>query len=209
MTLPAPTGAIDAHVHVAGDDEARYPRHPTGMGGDWWQRGGFRVDDVLGTLRAAGVAQMVIVQAAGVYGEDNRYVVDMAAHHPESVRAVVVVDPDRSGAPGRITELASQQGIAGVRCMAVHPSAAWVGTPRIDEAFESAAGAGLTMVLTVFAADLPLLRPTLERFPDVRVVLDHCAFPAMEGPTMASNSPLRAVADLPQVTVKVTSHNLA
>ncbi|HEX4245509.1 MAG TPA: amidohydrolase family protein, partial [Acidimicrobiales bacterium] len=33
--------------------------------------------------------------------------------------------------------------------------------------------------------------------------------PAMEGTTMSRDSSLRALADLPQVTVKVTSHNLA
>jgi predicted TIM-barrel fold metal-dependent hydrolase len=209
MTLPAGSGAIDAHVHVASDDEAHYPRHPTGMASDWWRRGCYQVDDVRGTLMEAGVAQMVIVQAAGVYGEDNRYVVDMAGQHRESVRAVVVVDPDAPGASATITELASLRGVAGVRCMAVRPSATWVGTTRTDEAFESAAEAGLTVVLTVFGAHLPLLRPTMERFPDVRVVLDHCAFPAMEGLTMGRDDPLRALADLPQVTVKITSHNLA
>jgi L-fuconolactonase len=209
MTLPAGSGAIDAHVHVASDDEARYPRHPTGIASDWWRRGRYQVDDVRGTLMEAGVAQMVIVQAAGVYGEDNRYVVDMAGQRPESDRAVVVVDPDAPGVSASITELASRRGVAGVRCMAVRPSATWVGTTRTDEAFESAAEAGLTVVLTVFGAHLPLLRPTMERFPDVRVVLDHCAFPAMEGPTMGRDGPLCALADLPQVTVKITSHNLA
>jgi L-fuconolactonase len=209
MTLPAGSGAIDSHVHVASDDEARYPRHPTGMASDWWRRGRYQVEDVGGTLMEAGVAQMVIVQAAGVYGDDNRYVVDRAGQYPESVRAVVVVDPGAPGASATITELASLRGVAGVRCMAVRPSATWVGTTRTDEAFESAAEAGLTVVLTVFGAHLPLLRPTMERFPDVRVVLDHCAFPAMEGPTMGRDGPLCALADLPQVTVKITSHNLA
>jgi L-fuconolactonase len=202
-------GIVDAHIHVASDDEARYPRHPTGMASDWWRRGRYEVADVLATVTGAGVAQMVMVQAAGVYGDDNRYVVDMAAAHPESVRAVVVVDPDAPGMTGAITELAARDGVSGLRCMAVRPSAAWVGTPLASDAFEVAADAGLTLVLTVFPAHLPVLRPVLERFPDVPVVLDHCAFPAMDGPIVGPDSPLCALADLPQVTVKVTSHNLA
>lgn len=209
MTLPAGSGAIDAHVHVASDDEGRYPRHPTGMASDWWRRGHYEVADVLGALTDAGVAQMVVVQAAGAYGDDNRYVVDMAARYPESVRAVGVVDPGAPGAAAAITELGAHGGVSGVRCMAVRPGAMWVGTTRTDEAFESAADAGLTMVLTVFADHLPSLRPVMERFPDVPVVLDHCAFPTMAGSIMEADSPLRALVDLPQVTVKVTSHNLA
>jgi L-fuconolactonase len=208
MTLPAGSGAIDAHVHVASDDEDRYPRHPTGMASDWWRRGRYEADDVLETLTDAGVAQMVIVQAAGAYGDDNRYVVDLAALYPESVRAVGVVDPGAPGAAAAIAELGGRGGVSGVRCMAVRPSATWVGTSRTDEAFESAAQAGLTMVLTIFADHLPSLRPVLERFPDVPVVLDHCAFPTMAGAIMEADGPLRALADLPQVTVKVTSHNL-
>jgi L-fuconolactonase len=208
MTLPARAGAIDAHVHVASDDEARYPRHPTGLASDWWRRGRYEVDDVLDTLTDSGVGQMVMVQAAGVYDDDNRYVVDMAAQYSESVRAVVVVDPGAPGAAAAITELGAHGGVSGVRCMSVRPSATWAGTTRTDEAFESAADAGLTMVLTVFPPHLPLLRPVMERFPDVPVVLDHCAFPTMAGAIMETDSPLRALVDLPQVTVKITSHNL-
>src|SRR5665213_3223088 len=100
---------------------------------------------------------MVMVQAVGAYDDDNRYVVDMAAQYPESVRAVVIVDPGAPGAAAAITELGAHGGVSGVRCMAVRPSATWVGTTRTDEAFESAADGGLTMVLTVFPAHLPSL----------------------------------------------------
>jgi L-fuconolactonase len=200
---------IDAHVHVASDDETRYPRHPTAIGSDWWRRGRYEADDVLDTLVGAGVARMVAVQAAGAYGDDNRYVVDVATSYPDSVRAVAVVDPDKTGVAGMITELAASRGVSGVRYMAVRPSDTWVGTEKADNAFEAAAEAGLTVVLTVFAEQLPALRPVLERFPHVPVVLDHCAFPDMVGATVARDSPLAALAGLPQVTVKVTSHNLA
>jgi L-fuconolactonase len=178
------------------------------MASDWWRRGRYEVDDVLGSLTVAGVAQMVMVQAAGAYDDDNRYVVDMAAQYPESVRAVVVVDPGSPGMAAGITALGAHEEVSGVRCMAVRPSATWVGTTRTDQAFESAADAGLTMVLTVLPPHLPSLRPVMERFPDVPVVLDHCAFPTMAGGIMETDSPLRALVDLPQVTVKVTSHNL-
>ncbi|HEY1466172.1 MAG TPA: amidohydrolase family protein [Acidimicrobiales bacterium] len=208
MTPLGAEGPIDAHVHMASHDEIRYPRHPTPIGSDWWRRGGYEVDDVLDTLAGAGVAQMVAVQAAGAYGDDNRYVVDVAKSHPDSLRAVAVVDPDDPGAAEIITELAACRGVSGVRCMAVRPSATWVGTEKADNAFAAAADSGLTVVLTVFTEQLLALRPVLERFSDVPVVLDHCAFADMSGATVARDSPLPALAGLPHVTVKVTSHNL-
>ena len=209
MTPAGGSGPVDAHVHVASDDEARFPRHPTGLASDWWKRGGYDVDAVLGTLAGAGVAQMVVVQAAGAYDNDNRYVMNVAMDHPESVRAVVVVDPDEPGAAGVVTDLAARPGVAGVRYMAVRPTAEWVGTERADRVFESAGRAGLTVVLTVFSTQIPALRPVMDRFPEVPIVLDHCAFPALEGSVIGRDDPLLGLIDLPQVAVKVTSHNLA
>ncbi|MGA7417101.1 MAG: amidohydrolase family protein [Acidimicrobiales bacterium] len=209
MTPAGRSGPVDAHVHVASDDETRFPRHPTGMASDWWKRDGYEVEAVLGTLTGAGVTQMVAVQAVGAYDDDNRYVLDAADEHPESVRAVVVVDPDAPAAGAAVTELAARPGVAGVRYMAVRPGANWVGTERADEAFESAARSGLTVVLTVFSAQIPLLRPVMDRFPEVPTVLDHCAFPTLEGSVIGRDEPLLGLTALPQVAVKVTSHNLA
>lgn len=209
MTPAVGSGPVDAHVHVASDDEARFPRHPTGLASDWWKRGGYEVDAVLSTLAGAGVTQMVAVQAAGAYGDDNRYVIDVAMDHPESVRSVVVVDPDEPGAAGVVTNLAARPGVAGVRYMAVQPTATWVGTERAEGAFESAGRAGLTVVLTVFSTQIPALRPVMDRFPEVPIVFDHCAFPSLEGSVIGRDDPLLGLVDLPQVAVKVTSHNLA
>jgi L-fuconolactonase len=160
VTPAGGSGPVDAHVHVASDDEARFPRHPTGLASDWWKRGGYDVDAVLGTLAGARVAQMVVVQAAGAY-------------------------------------------------MAVRPTAAWVGTERADRAFASAGRAGLTVVLTVSSIQIPALRPVMDRFPEVPIILDHCAFPTLKGSVIRRDDPLLGLIDLPQVAVKVTSHNLA
>ncbi len=209
MTGLGSYGPVDAHVHVASDDEARFPRHPTGVASDWWKRGGYEVEAVLGTLTGAGVTQMVAVQAAGAYDDDNRYVLEVAEEFPESVRAVVVVDPDAPGAGAAITDLAARPGVTGVRYMAVRPGSNWVGTERADEAFQSAALTGLTVVLTVFPAQIPALRPVLDRYPEVPTVLDHCAFPILDGSVIRRRQPLLGLGAVAQVAVKVTSHNLA
>ncbi len=208
MAAPGDDGPLDTHIHVASDDETRFPKSPTGIGSDWFVRGGFDAEAVLEALGRHGVQQLVAVQAAGVYGDDNRYVLDVAARHPVATRAVIAVDLDRPGAGEAIGTLARRPGVAGVRCMAVRPGSAWVGTPRAEAAFVAARSAGLVVVLTVFSSQLPALRGLLERFGDVPVVLDHCGFCQMEGGRPAGTDPLASLADLDQVHVKVTSHNL-
>lgn len=208
MTLAGGSGPVDAHVHIASDDQARFPRHPTGLASEWWKGGGYGVEAVLETLIGVGITQMVAVQAAGVYDDDNRYVLDAATRYPESVRCVVVVDPDAPGTTPSITDLAAHPGVTGVRYMAIRPTATWVGTDRAEGAFESAARTGLTVVLTVFSAQIPALRPVLDRFREVPTVLDHCAFPTLDGSVIRRDDPLLGLVDLPQVAVKVTSHNL-
>jgi L-fuconolactonase len=55
-------------------------------------------------------------------------------------------------------------------------------------------------------AGVPMLRQLLDRFPAVRVIVDHFARPPMEdGPPYAAAQPLFALADYPQVYVKLST----
>ena len=53
-----------------------------------------------------------------------------------------------------------------------------------------------------------MLSADIGRYPSTPVVIDHCGFPQCDGATIAAGSPLLAMAEIPQVTVKITSHNL-
>jgi predicted TIM-barrel fold metal-dependent hydrolase len=199
---------FDTHLHVASDDVDRYPRQPTGVGSDWWLGGGFDVDSTLSVLQDAGVSRGVAVQAVGLYRYDNRYVVDSATDHPDRVTAVVAVDMDRPDAAFEIARYGDFAGVVGVRLFAVGGSDRWVETGRVFEAFEAAAASRLTVVLTVFAHHLPALRPAIERFVDVPVALDHCAFPGFAGATIAEGQALFELSGATNVMLKVSSHNL-
>ena len=201
-------GRIDTHVHVASGDTARYPRQPTGVGRDWWRRSGYDVDSVLATLDGAGVPAFVAVQAVGVYGYDNRYVVSAAEAHPGRVSAVVSVDMEEPGAPDEIERLGHRPAVVGVRLFAVRPGSTWVGGSAAPASFEAAAAVGLTVVLTVFSAQIPALRPVIERSPTPAVVFDHCGFPQFADGVVADGDPVLDLAALPHVSLKVSSHVL-
>ena len=75
--------------------------------------------------------------------------------------------------------------------------------------WETAAELGLRVVATLLTPELPRLQRMLERFPDVPVVLDHCAFPDLSGePTYPGAAPLKALAGYASLHLKVTSHVL-
>jgi L-fuconolactonase len=98
--------------------------------------------------------------------------------------------------------------VAGLRLFAVSPGSSWVHTGKADEAFDAAARSGLPVVLTVFEHQLPPLASSIARYPTLPIVLDHCAFPSLDGPRIHGGSPLLGLTTAPNVTVKVSSHVL-
>ena len=104
--------------------------------------------------------------------------------------------------PGRPTGLGS----SGSGSFAVVPGSGWVGTDRARVAVDVVADLGVTLVLTVFQAQLAALRPLLEDRPSLRVAFDHCAFPDIADGVIVGGQPVLGLADLPQVSLKVSSH---
>ncbi len=202
---------FDTHLHLASDDEEAYPRRPSHIGSsEWWRRPGFDAQGVSSMMGATGVRRGVAVQAVGLYGYDNRYVIDAARAHPESFTAVVAVDPDAADAVEQIGALgdgaAAPAGVVGVRFFGFTATSTWVGTPRADEILAEAARCGLTAVITVFVQHLPSLTPAIESAGGV-VALDHCSFPSFAAGRIRGAEELFALADLHNVHLKVASGN--
>lgn len=197
---------VDTHVHVAGPEDPRFPRSPTGVGRTWWQADGYAAEEVAATARQAGVDRVLAVQAVGVYGYDNAYILDAAGSHPE-LSVVVALDPADPGTPAQVAAAAKHPGVVGVRLFGVYPGADWAGGPAATRAFDATAAAGLPAVLTVWADDLVRLRPLIEAAP-TPVVVEHLGFPTLEAGRLPADHPVLGLADAAQVTLKVTSHNL-
>jgi len=76
----------------------------------------------------------------------------------------------------------------------------WLTDPSTFPLWEEAASLGAHVIATIFASQLEELRSVLRRFPDVRVSLDHCAFPDASDP-----APLFELASEPNLLCKVSS----
>jgi predicted TIM-barrel fold metal-dependent hydrolase len=204
---------VDAHVHVASADRARYRLAPSGVGSPWFHADDVGTPDLLAALDSAGVERAVVVQAVGAYGYDCAYAIDSVRAHPDRLALVGSVDLDAADPAEALAGLAQGAGglLRGVRVFGVHGhDPAWLEDGRADDVWALADELGLSVVAVLFPAALARLGNVVARHPKVPVALDHCGFVDLSGGApFAAAGPLFDLAALPAVRVKVSSHVLA
>lgn len=202
-------GIIDTHVHVVSQNTVRYPQQVNASATHrWWTGGNCDMAALLANMDAHGVAAALAVQAVGVYGYDNAYLLHEVSSESRTVAGVVAVDMDADGPAAQIARMSSLPGVAGVRLFAVSPGSSWIHSGKADEAFDAAARADLPVVLTAFEHQLPPLLPSMVRYSTLRIAVDHCAFPTLEGTRISKESPLLELVGARNVTMKISSHVL-
>src|SRR6202035_3942594 len=179
---------IDIHPHIIADDTKRYPLAPLGgHQSDWSRTRPVTTEQMIAAMDKAGVAKAAIVQASTCYGHDNSCVADA----PERMRYWL----------GR--------GLAGMRLFTIGSTmpdqASWLDDPKTYPAWECAGELGLSICLQMSPKALPQMLKMAERFPRVRIILDHLARPVLEdGPPYAAADNLFALSRYPNVYLKLT-----
>ena len=204
---------IDTHLHAISADAKTYPIAPIGGHQSDWSRQ--RPVDVAGVLRAmdvAGIVKAVLVQASTVYGHDNRYVVDAIRAHPHRFVGVYSIDALAADAVAQIERWQSE-GLSGIRLFTTGSTmpgqSHWLGHESSYAAWAHAEALGIPVCLQMTMEGLPVLRSLLERFPKVRVLLDHCARPDLsDGPPYTTAQALFEMAAYSGVYLKLTDRTL-
>jgi len=200
---------IDIHPHIIAADEARYPLAPLGgHQSDWSRTRPVTVEQMIVAMDETGVQKAALVQASTCYGHDNSYVADAVAAHPHRFTGVFSVDVLAADAPQRIRYWHDRK-LTGLRLFTFGSTMAeqanWLDDPRSYPAWTCAGELGLSICLQMSAKAIPQARAMVERFPNVRIVLDHCARPVLEdGPPYAAAATLFALARLPNIYLKLT-----
>lgn len=200
---------VDAHQHVWDLDRAHYP---------WLQPDMTPLDrtydlaDVAGEQARAGVDQTVLIQA-GDNDDDTANMFRSAAEHPGVAGVVAWAPLDHpEEAAAALDRWARAGPLVGVRHL-VHrePDPNWLLRPEVGEGLSLVATLGLTF--DVCAETTPLLAhvPSLaERFPSLRLVIDHLAKPPIRGHGWQPWADLlRQAAAAPNVYAKVSGLNTA
>ena len=199
---------VDTHVHVVADDLRDYPLSPLPLSGPWYREAPCSAERLVERMDEAGVARAVLVQPVGAYSYDNRYAADSAARFPERFTAVCCVDPNGPDPARELTHWVRERGVRGVRLFALSRGPSWLAEPRTLPLVERAAELGAHVVVTIFAHQIPELRSLLRRFPELPVSLDHCGFPELVREPWDEAASLFALAELPNLHCKVTTHVL-
>jgi L-fuconolactonase len=203
---------IDIHPHIIASDTTRYPLAPLGgHQSDWSRTRPVTTEQMIAAMDKAGVAKSAIVQASTCYGHDNSYVADAVAAHPDRFTGVFSVDVLAPDAPERMRYWVGRK-LSGMRLFTfgstMQNQASWLDDPKSYPAWECAGELGISICLQMSASGLPQMVGMAERFPKVRILLDHCARPTLEdGPPYAAAESLFALAKYPNVYLKLTQRN--
>ncbi len=205
---------IDIHPHVISTDTIRYPLQPLGGTQSTWSRDRpTPFEKLVAAMDAAGVAKAAVVQASTAYGHDNSYVAAAIAAFPRRLTGVFSVDVL---APEAVDEMRHWLGLgfSGMRLFTTGSTMpgqqTWFADARTYPAWDYAGEAGIPVCMQMTPQGFAQLRGLLERFPNVRIILDHLARPTLaDGPPFAADQEFFALARYPNVFLKVTPLNVS
>jgi L-fuconolactonase len=165
---------IDAHQHYWNPERGDYgwltpdlaPLYRT-----------FGPDDLAPLRERVGVSRTVVVQAAATV-EETRYLLDLAREEASIAGVVGWVPMLDADAPALIAELAREPKFKGVRPMLQDlPDDNWIANPALKPAVDALIAHDLAFDALIFTRHIDALATFIERFPTLRVVIDHGAKP--------------------------------
>ena len=206
------SNTLDIHPHVISPDAERYPRKIMGgRSSAWGLERPVTCEELLTAMDLAGIERAVVVHASSIYGMDNSYVADCVAAYPDRLAAVGSIDLRDERGPEHATYWVRERGLAGLRVFAAgsgspNDTSAWMAEPKTFPVWERVAELGVPLCLLLRFTGMPALAEVLDRFPQVRVILDHFAHPPPGD--AASIQILRDLARRPNLFLKFSSHVL-
>ncbi|MFK0168501.1 amidohydrolase family protein [Streptomyces sp. NPDC090306] len=205
---------VDAHCHIISADPARYPQAPIGgKQSQWAATRPVTAEGMIARMDETGIDQAVLVQATTNYGYDNSYVLDTTRAHPHRFVAVGTVDPLRPDAAASLKAAAGDGGLAGVRLFTsgstVPTQGEWFVAPETFPFWEQAAALDLPVCLQMrLGPATGQLVELLERFPHVKILLDHIGYPDIANSPAKAGQDVAALGVHPGLHLKLTHRNL-
>jgi predicted TIM-barrel fold metal-dependent hydrolase len=188
----APFKMFDTHAHFYTNQPDKYPFQATGAryGAEkmiakatarpMTPEAVFAFWDQIGVERGTGV------QYNSTYGTDNSYLLDMSNQHPKRIIPVVILSPTDAKTPATLQQWAKGNHLAGVRFTGA-PNAQGEVAYLSDASRDTWAAAnelGITIVLMPLGTQIPLALTKVadfaERYPNVKIAMDHIGFPRPE-----------------------------
>jgi len=197
------TGFVDAHHHVWTLSRGDYGWLTPDLAPIYRD---YSLKDLAPLREQANVTATVLVQAAPTVAE-TQHLLDIAKRSHDVVKGVVGwVDLAAADAIPTLTRLARNTLLKSVRPMLQDlPDDAWILRAEVGRTLSALPRIGLRFDALVKPAQLPALLTMLERHPDLAVVIDHGAKPAIaHGMWEPWARYMRAAANNPRVRCKLS-----
>jgi L-fuconolactonase len=177
-----PVIRIDAHQHCWQPLRGDY---------DWMPQGDPVLDRVWGPadlqphLTRHGIDRTILVQAAATVDE-TEYMLGIADATPHVAGVVGWIDFEDPGQERVLRRLARHPKFKGVRPMIQDiPDVDWMLRPDVQWAYQAIIDSDLTFDALGFPQHLANFSTLIRRYPDLRVVIDHCMKPQIRNHTPA------------------------
>jgi L-fuconolactonase len=197
---------------------------PPGVGGQSGGLAGNKVVKVdtdaarmVGLMDQAGVVAAAAVQKKGTYGFDNRYTLDASDQFQQRFVSVAVLNAEDTATPARIQDMVVRRGLGGVRLtggMSANGEFPWLSSPQALKSWEALNANGLVADLMVSDIRRPVaglieFAKLADKYPNVRIVLDHAGYPPRTGgPDFGIDAAHVALAAHRNIYLKFTIINL-
>lgn len=167
----------------------------------------FELGDLQPLALANGVQGSVLVQSQQS-DADTDYLLEVAARS-DFIKAVVGwVDLASPAAPARIKQLAQHPKFRGLRPMLqCLPDDGWMSRPELTPAISAMKACNLSLDALVYTRHLAHIELFAKRHPDLRIVIDHAAKPAIIAschPADDWRTAMGSIAQLPNVFCKIS-----
>lgn len=135
------------------------------------------IENEVAEMRDFGLKYTVLVNPR-YFGWDNSYISDCLHRYPKLFVAHGLLNPQEPDLPGRLRYWIREQGFRGMRFSPLyHPNSTWLNSKEHYPLWREAEKLDAVFNYYILPHQMPMLEDMAERFPGVKIVVDHLGKP--------------------------------
>jgi len=138
------------------------------------------IENEVAVMRDFGLKYTVLVNPR-FFGWDNSYIAYSRHRYPRLFVAHGLLNPQEPDLPGRLRYWIREQGFQGMRFSPIyHPNSTWLNSKEHYPLWREAERLGAVFNYYILPQQMPMLEDMAERFPGVKIVVDHLGKPDLK-----------------------------
>jgi len=173
----------------------------------------YSMEVLLAEMKTYGVDKVVISHIC-TYGSDNSYPIHILKTHPKLFAAIGLLvgyrlySPDDPENPSRLERLIKDHGFSGLRLSCIYDKdVVWMNDPVVYPLWKKAEELGGVFNIFLAPQQIPQVADMAERFPGVKIVIDHFAMIDIKRPDEEGIIPILNLQKFPNVYIRTSLHN--